>query len=101
MRKVGILVCLICRLWTVAAAQDSFHIRVHEYEPLPGEFVFEEHANYVGAGTKSPSGPVAPTNNQLHMAHEFTAGLTRHFSMGAMLLNARRVDGGLEFGGWK
>src|SRR5262249_27633048 len=43
----------------------------------------------------------APTNKQLHLAHEFTAGLTPTFSMGAMLLNARRVDGGLEYAGWK
>jgi hypothetical protein len=101
MRKVGILLCLLCRLWTVAAAQDSFHIRVHEYEPVPGQLVFEEYTIYVGAGTKSPDGLVAPTNNQLHIAHEFTAGLTPTFSLGAMLLNARRVGGGLEYAGWK
>jgi hypothetical protein len=101
MRKAGILVFLLCRLWTVAAAQDSFHIRVHEYEPIPGEFVFEEHTNYIGVGTKSPNGVVAPTNNQLHLAQEFTAGLTRNFSMGAMLLDARRVDGAVEYAGWK
>jgi hypothetical protein len=101
MRKAGILVFLVCRLWTVAAAQDSFHIRIHEYEPIPGEFEFEEHTNYIGAGTKNLDGVVAPTNNQLRLAHEFTAGVTRNFSMGAMLLNARRVDGGLENAGWK
>ena len=101
MRKVGILLCLVCRLWSVAAAQDSFHVRVHEYEPVPGALVFEEHTIYVGAGTKSPDGLVAPTNNQLHIAHEFTAGLTPAFSLGAMLLNARRINGGLEYAGWK
>ena len=101
MRKAGIIVFLVCHLWTVASAQDSFHVTVHEYEPIPGEFVFEEHTNYIGAGTKSPEGVVAPTNNQLHLAQEFTAGLTRNFSMGAMLLDARRVDSGLDYAGWK
>src|SRR5690349_16500986 len=101
MRKAGIIVFLVCRLWTIAAAQDAFHIRVHEYEPIPGQVMFEEHTNYIGAGTKSPNGAVAPTNNQLHLAEEFTAGVSRSLSMGAMLLNARRVDGGLEYAGWK
>src|SRR5262249_17615390 len=49
----------------------------------------------------SPDRVVAPTNNQLHLAQELTAGITRNFSMGAMLLGARRVDGGLEYAGWK
>jgi len=61
MRKVGILVCLICAFCTVAAAQDTFHIRVHEYEHGLDKLVFEEHTNYIGAGTKSPDGFVAPT----------------------------------------
>jgi hypothetical protein len=101
MRNVGILVCLICALCTVAAAQDTFHIRVHEYEHGLDELVFDEHMNYIGAGTNSPDGSVAPTNNQLHIAHEFTAGFTPTFSLGGMVLNARRVDGGFEYAGWK
>ncbi len=79
MRKVGLLLCLIGRLWTAASAQDSFHIRVHEYEPLAKGFVFEEHTNYF------------ETSSELHLAHEFTAGITPAFSLGAMLLNARRA----------
>jgi hypothetical protein len=88
MRKVGILVCLICAFCNLAAAQDTFHIRVHEYEHGLDELVFEEHTNYIGGGT-------------LHIAHEFTAGLTPTFSLGGMLLNSRRVDGGFEYAGWK
>jgi hypothetical protein len=101
MRKVGILLYLICRLWTVAAAQDTFHIRVHEYEHGLEALVFEEHTNYIGAGTKRPEAFVAPTNNQLRIAHEVTTGLTPTFSLGGMLLNARRIDGGFEYAGWK
>ena len=89
MRKVGLLLCLIGRLWTAAAAQDSFHIRVHEYEPLAKGFVFEEHTNYFETGS------------ELHLAHEFTAGVTPAFSLGAMLLNARRSGAVMEYAGWK
>jgi hypothetical protein len=85
-----------------AIAQDPFHVRVHEYETLkPGEFAAELHSNYVARGTTSGDGTAVPTNNQLHLAYELTAGLAPNVSIGGMLLNGRRVGTNLEYAGWK
>jgi hypothetical protein len=67
----------------------------------PGQFMFELHTNYVAEGTTQPDGLVAPTNDQFHMASEFTLGITRDISLGTMLLNARRVGSSFEYAGWK
>jgi hypothetical protein len=100
--RAAILLLATCSIDTTARAQDAFHIRVHEYETLaPGEFNVELHSNYVAVGTRSPDGLAAPTNNQLHLAYELTGGITSSFSMGAMLLNGRRVGRSLEYAGWK
>ena len=84
-------------------AQDPFEIHVYEYETLkPGQFTLEQHLNYVGRGTKSFDGALAPTNDQLHMTYELTAGIGEAFSIGAMQLNAVRPGGsGLEYAGWR
>jgi hypothetical protein len=83
-------------------AQDPFHIRVHEYEPLnKGEFTAELHTNYVAKATTAASGSVAPTEDQLHLAYELTAGVTPSFSIGAMSLTGRRPGQGFDFAGWK
>src|ERR1700681_3626881 len=81
------------------SAQDPFEIHIYEYETLkPGQFTLEQHLNYVGRGTKAYEGTVAPTNNQLHMTYELTAGVTSQFSIGAMQLNALRPGrSGLQY----
>lgn len=99
------------RLWPVfvmclpraLAAQDPFEIHVYEYETLKrGQFTLEQHFNYVGHGTRGSSGTVAPTNDQLHLTFELTAGIAPVFSIGAMQLNALRPGGpGFEYAGWR
>src|ERR1700722_2873814 len=88
----------------VASAQDSFEIRVEQYErPTLGAFSIEEHFNYVGIGTANFDGTVAPTNHQFHMSSELTGGITDHMSLGVMLMTAVVPvrSGGLEYAGWR
>jgi hypothetical protein len=83
-------------------AQDPFEIHVYEYEALrPGTFTLETHLNYVGIGTKTVDGPVAPFNNQFHLTYELTGGITNNISLGFMLLSARRPGYGLDYAGWR
>ncbi|HEX2713996.1 MAG TPA: hypothetical protein VHM88_17520 [Candidatus Acidoferrales bacterium] len=84
-----------------ARAQDPFEIHIYEYEILPpGAYTLEAHLNFVGKGTTSFEGTVAPTHHQFHMTYELTRGITAHFSMGIMLLSAVRPGGsGLEYAG--
>lgn len=85
-----------------ACAQDPFEIHVYEYESLkPGTFTLESHLNYVGIGTKTAEGPVAPFNNQFHMTYELTGGITDNISLGFMLLSAKRPGYGLDYAGWR
>ena len=85
-----------------ARAQDPFEIHVYEYEELqPGQFTLEQHLNYVGIGTKTSNGTLAPTNDQIHFTHELTSGITPQFSMGFMLLAGRIPSSGLEYAGWR
>ena len=72
------LTATIVALIPVAAhAQDPFEIQVYEYETVPkGMWNLETHVNYVGQGTKSFEGAVAPTNNQFHLTYELTRGIT-------------------------
>jgi len=83
-------------------AQDPFEIHVYEYEGLrPGQFTLEQHLNYVGIGTKTQDGTLAPTNDQIHLTHELTSGITDQFSVGFMLLTGRIPSQGLEYAGWR
>jgi hypothetical protein len=85
-----------------ARGQDPFEIHIYEYETLKrGQFTLEQHLNYVGIGAKFSTGPLAPTNNQLHLTHELTAGVTESFSIGFMLLAGRVPGRGLEYAGWR
>lgn len=91
-------------LWTLPVrAQDPFEIHVYEYETLkPVQFTLEQHLNYIGRGTRTFDATLAPTNNQLHMTFELTAGITPEVSIGVMQLNAVRPGGtGLEYAGWR
>ncbi len=83
-------------------AQDQFEIHVLEYEELePGEFTLETHMNYVGEGTRTFEGTVAPTHDQLHVTYEVTGGITSYASMGIMQLNAKLPGSGLQAAGWR
>ena len=98
----GLLLLVVCSLPTLLIAQDPFHIRVHEYEPLPpGALTLELHANYVAQGTTAATDSVAPTEHQVHLAYEITAGITPDFSIGVMPLSGRRHGQGFDFAGWK
>ncbi|HZS06789.1 MAG TPA: hypothetical protein VFD58_18280 [Blastocatellia bacterium] len=85
-----------------ARAQDAFEIQVYEYETVPkGMWNLETHINYVGRGTKTFEGPVAPTNNQGHLTFELTRGITDQFEMAGYLVLAYRPGGGFECVGWR
>jgi hypothetical protein len=102
-RRIAIpLLALACLCPLHVSAQDPFEIHVYEYETLKrGEFTFELHLNYIGKGTKTYDGPLAPTQDQFHATGEITAGVTSYFSLGVMELNARRPDHSIEGGGWR
>jgi hypothetical protein len=85
-----------------AHAQDPFEIRVEQIErPRLGVFSFELHANYV-ARAAAPDAGAFPAHHQFHVSPELTAGLTRHLSIGFMLMSAVVPGrGGLEYTGWR
>ena len=87
----------------LAQAQDPFEIHVYEYETMHrGEYTLEAHLNYVGLGTKTAEGPVAPFHNQFHMTGELTGGITDFASLGLMFLGAARPGGGgPDYAGWR
>ena len=83
-------------------AQDPFEIQIYEYETAPkGMWNLETHINYIGKGTKSFEGSVAPTNNQFHLTYELTRGITDHFETAGYLVLAHRPGGGYEYVGWR
>lgn len=85
-----------------AWAQDPFEIHVYDYESLkPGQFTIEQHLNYWAIGSRTPDGPLAPTNDQLHMTYEVTGALADHVSLGFMQLNAVLPGTGFEYAGWR
>ncbi|HLW77252.1 MAG TPA: hypothetical protein VKS01_09700 [Bryobacteraceae bacterium] len=85
-----------------ALAQDPFEIHVYEYETLhPWQFTLEQHLNYWAIGARQFDGPLAPTNDQLHMTYELTAGITDQFSIGFMQLNAVLPGVGFQYAGWR
>lgn len=87
---------LLTILGGMLPAQDIFEIHVLEYEELhPGEFIFENHANYAPAGAKDA------TQSLLHNTYEVTAGVTDHFSFGVMQLSASGAGAPLEYAGWR
>ena len=102
MKRKGVLILLSILFVDRALAQDPFEIHVYEYESLkPGAFTLETHLNYVGVGTKTFEGPVAPFNHQFHMTYELTGGITNNVSLGFMLLSAKRPGCGLDYAGWR
>ncbi len=102
MRYYGRLKLLFFLMAASAFAQDPFEIHVYEYEKLkPLEFTLEQHLNYWAIGAKTPDGTLAPTNDQLHLTHELTAGITDHISIGFMQLNGVIPGAGFQYGGWR
>ena len=105
MSRLGqyVFVAIMLLIPKTTLGQDPFEIHVYEYEQMaPGEFTLEGHFNFVGVGTKSFDGTVAPTQHQFHMTYEVTGGVTNDVSVGFMLLTAVRPGGsGLEYAGWR
>lgn len=86
----------------LVSGQDPFEIQVYEYETVPkGMWNLETHINYVGRGTREFEGPVAPTEEQLHLTFELTRGITDHFEMAVYQVLAHRPDGGFDYVGWR
>ena len=99
---LNLLLASIIIVLTASAirAQDPFEIQVYEYETVPkGMWNLETHMNYIGRGTKTFEGTVAPTNNQSHLTFELTRGVTDQFEMAGYLVLAYRPGGGFEYAG--
>lgn len=100
-----VIVLLVFLIGTVSdvSAQDPFEIQVYEYETVPkGMWNLETHMNYIGKGTRTFEGPVAPTNDQFHLTFELTRGLTENFEMAGYLVLAHRPGGDtLDYVGWR
>src|SRR5437773_3797962 len=100
--SLSMIFLLLISFPVLVQAQDPFEIQVYEYATVPtGAWNLETHLNYVGRGTKSFDGPVAPTDNQSHFTFELTRGLTAHFELAGYLVLARRAGEGLEYAGWR
>jgi hypothetical protein len=85
-------------LAATARAQDTFEIQVYEYATVPpGKWDLETHLNYAGRGTTRFDGPVAPTQDQTHLAFELTRGLTDYFELAGYLVLARRAGHSPDF----
>jgi len=86
----------------IARAQDPFEIQVYEYQTVQrGMWNLETHLNYIGKGAKEYEGTVAPTNNQVHLTYELTAGLSKNWELAGYLVTARRPSNPMEFVGWR
>ena len=85
-----------------AAAQDSFEVQVYESDLVPsGHFELDVHTLFVGRGNTTWDGTVAPSNQQFHVALEFTRGVTDAFELGSYLLLARLPDGSSHYAGFR
>lgn len=85
-----------------ASSQDAFEIHIYEYEPLTrGQYAFEAHLNVDLEGTREADGTVLPTHHQSHLTLEPTFGVSPHFAVGFMFLNAATPGHGAQFAGWR
>ena len=83
-------------------AQDTFEVQVYESDIVPvNQYELDIHNIFVGRGSTSWDGTVAPSNHQQHLAFEFTRGVTDYFEMGSYLLLAHRPDGTSEYAGFR
>lgn len=101
--SLSILLLVLFAAGSEARAQDPFEIQVYEYETVPkGLWSLETHINYIGKGTRKFEGPVAPTNDQFHLAFELTRGITENFEMAGYLVLAHRPGGDtLDYVAWR
>jgi hypothetical protein len=84
------------------AAQDPFEIHIYEYEPTRlGEYSLEAHLNMNAQGTAERDGALLPTERQVHLTLEPTAGLSGNFALGFMFLNAWQPGYSPQFAGWR
>ncbi|PYP42315.1 MAG: hypothetical protein DMD43_03295 [Gemmatimonadetes bacterium] len=85
-----------------ALAQDAFEIQVYEYATVPrGKWDLETHVNFTTRGTRRFDGPVAPSQDQAHLALELTRGMTDYFEMAGYLVLARRPGHSPDFVAWR
>jgi len=83
-------------------AQDSFEVQVYESDLVPtGHYELDVHNIYVGRGSSTWEGTVAPSDQQYHLAFEFTRGMTDEFELGSYLLFARLPDGSSHYAGFR
>lgn len=66
-----------------------------------GEYSLEAHLNMNAQGTAERDGPLLPTEHQVHLTLEPTAGLSENFALGFMFLNAWQSDYSPQFAGWR
>jgi len=83
-------------------AQDPFEIHIYEYEPMRlGQYSLEAHLNMNAQGTAGREGLLLPTEHQVHLTLEPTAGLSENFALGFMFLNAWQPGYLPQFAGWR
>jgi hypothetical protein len=98
----GVLTLLILSFTLPIYAQDSFEVQVYESDLVPvNHYELDMHNIFVERGSTQWDGTVAPSNQQEHLAFEFTRGVTNYFEMGSYLLFANRQGEREEFAGFR
>ena len=101
-RRYCLILASIAALESAALAQDSFEVQVYESDIVPvNRYQLDLHNIFVQHGGTTWDGTVAPSNQQQHLALEFTRGVTEEFEMGSYLLFARRPGGPVQFAGFR
>ena len=65
------------------------------------EYSLEAHLNLVAQGTTVTQGTVLPTEHQMHLTLEPTAGFSENFALGFMFLSAWQPGSSPQFAGWR
>ncbi len=77
-------------------------MQVYESEIVPAnQYELDLHNIFVQNGSRGWEGTVAPSNQQAHLALEFTRGMNDWFEMGSYLLFAHRPGGANDFAGFR
>lgn len=102
LRALLLAALLSLGLTGTALAQDAFEIQVYEYATVPrGKWDLETHVNFTSRGSTRFDGPVAPSQDQAHLAFELTRGITGYFEMAGYLVLARRAGHSPDFVAWR
>lgn len=100
--RLLVLSVLIACYTSAARAQDSFEVQVYESDLVPVDHSeLDVHTLFIERGSTSEEGTVAPSDQQAHMAFEFTRGVTDYFEMGSYLLFAHRPGYNAEYAGFR